>query len=164
MVESGTSSRVVSRPWGQFTVWIIVQANFGQRKQLTVAGVQVGQELNKADARQAALDPKLDREQGSIIVTIATDAPLLPHSLTLLNLALRRRPEPLTQKRPLLKPPFHINGEVFKPAQRSDIDLHVLAMLFHDRQIEQDLVECVRTIHIDGVSNRPRRWYLRTAV
>src|SRR5689334_16448602 len=38
---------------------------------------------------------------------------------------------------------FYISGEVFIPAQRSHIDLHVLPELFHDRQIEQNLVERV---------------------
>jgi hypothetical protein len=59
-----------------------------------------------------------------------------------------RRPGSLAQKRPLLKPLFQISGEVFKPTQGSHIDLHMLAMVFHDRQIEENLVERVRTIHI----------------
>ena len=62
----------------------------------------------------------------------------------------------LAQKRPLLEPLFHIRGEVFKPAQGSHIDLHMLAMFFHDRQIERNLVERVRTIYIDDNHHTPR--------
>ncbi len=46
----------------------------------------------------------------------------------------------------LPKPLLQISGEVFKPAQGSCLDLHMLAKFFHDRQIEQNLVDCVRTI------------------
>jgi hypothetical protein len=43
------------------------------------------------------------------------------------------------------KPLFHISGEVFKPAQGSHIDLHMLAMFFHDRHIERNLVKRIWT-------------------
>src|SRR5262245_47517016 len=47
--------------------------------------------------------------------------------------AERRRPTwSLSQKKPLRKPLFHISGEVFEPAQGSHIDLHMLAVFFHD--------------------------------
>jgi L-aminopeptidase/D-esterase-like protein len=59
-----------------------VQANCGRRAQLRIAGVEVGRELEAANHPHAALDPKLDREQGSIVITIGTDAPFLPHQLT----------------------------------------------------------------------------------
>jgi len=75
----GTASRVVETKDGTYTVGALVQANFGWRELLTVAGVPVGRELaaaNTADARQPT-----DDEMGSIIVVIATDAPLLPHQL-----------------------------------------------------------------------------------
>src|ERR1700722_15273558 len=78
----GTSSRVVEGIWGRYTVGVLVQANCGERDQLRIAGVEVGRELMAAEHPHVALDPKLDREQGSIIITIATDAPLLPHQLT----------------------------------------------------------------------------------
>ena len=76
----GTASRVVAGSWGKFTVGVLVQANFGVRPQLRIAGVEVGSEI-EASPNHAALDPKLNREQGSIIITIATDAPFLPHQL-----------------------------------------------------------------------------------
>jgi D-aminopeptidase len=77
----GTSSRVVDGSWGRYTVGVIVQANCGRRDQLRIAGVEVGKELASMDHPHVSLDPKLDREQGSIIITIATDAPFLPHQL-----------------------------------------------------------------------------------
>jgi D-aminopeptidase len=64
----GTSSRVA----GPFVVGALVQANHGLRHQLTIAGVPVGRRLPAAPA---------ELERGSIIVVIATDAPLLPHQL-----------------------------------------------------------------------------------
>ena len=66
-----------------------------------------------------------------------------------------RRPA-LAQKRPLLEPLFQISGEVLKPAQGSHIDLRMLAMFFHDRQIEQNSVERVQTIHIGDSHYTPR--------
>ena len=71
----GTSSRVVSG----YTVGVLVQANYGTRESLTIAGVPVGRELTGAERRRAAAPPA-DRD-GSIIVVVATDAPLLPHQL-----------------------------------------------------------------------------------
>jgi len=69
----GTSSR---RLEGGFTVAALVQANFGGRPELTIAGVPVGMEL-------VSVPTPRDEEQalGSIIIVIATDAPLLPHQL-----------------------------------------------------------------------------------
>ncbi len=77
----GTASRVVEDEAGRYTVGVLVQANFGRRPQLLVAGVPVGQEIPEEPA-YAALEPKReDRDLGSIIVVVATDAPLLPHQL-----------------------------------------------------------------------------------
>jgi D-aminopeptidase len=69
----GTSSRKLTDRQGGYTVGALVQANFGLRPQLTVAGVPVGKEL-----LEGAFRP---RENGSIIIVVATDAPLLPHQL-----------------------------------------------------------------------------------
>ncbi len=65
----GTSSRRVEAPSGGYTVGALVQANYGRRHHLRVDGVPVGREL---EARADAGEPR-----GSIIVVIATDAPLL---------------------------------------------------------------------------------------
>lgn len=76
----GTSSRIVETPHGRFTVGVLVQANYGARNQLRIAGVPVGREIpdlmpERPKARSA---PGRD---GSIIIVIATDAPVLPHQL-----------------------------------------------------------------------------------
>jgi D-aminopeptidase len=69
----GTASRLLPERLGGWTVGVLVQSNFGLRPQLRIAGVPVGQEL-----AEGAVRPK---ESGSIIITVATDAPLLPHQL-----------------------------------------------------------------------------------
>lgn len=72
----GTSSRKLPEGSGGYTIGVLVQANFGVRRQLMVSGVPVGVEI---DGYQP-IRPK--HKDGSIIVVIATDAPLLPHQLT----------------------------------------------------------------------------------
>ena len=73
---TGTASRRLAEPEGGYTVGVLVQANYGAREDLTVAGVPVG---------RAFLDlmpgPGPDMVGGSCIVVVATDAPLLPHQL-----------------------------------------------------------------------------------
>lgn len=73
----GTSSRRVTIDNRTFTVGILVQANYGSRKTFTIAGVPLGEELSDL---MPVFRPT-DRETGSIIVVVATDAPLLPHQL-----------------------------------------------------------------------------------
>lgn len=73
----GTSSRQVEIADQTYTVGILVQANYGIRQTLTIAGVPMGDKLTD-------LLPEFknsDEETGSIIVVVATDAPLLPHQL-----------------------------------------------------------------------------------
>jgi len=69
----GTSSRKLDEKSGGYVVGVLAQCNHGGRQQLRIAGVPVGLELT---------DEVLKKEdQGSIIVVVATDAPLLPHQL-----------------------------------------------------------------------------------
>jgi D-aminopeptidase len=81
---TGTSSRKVDARFGGFTVGVLAQANHGARQLLRVAGVPVGQEIPQSAparaANPAALADALG-EAGSIIIVVATDAPLLPHQL-----------------------------------------------------------------------------------
>lgn len=70
---TGTASRRVE---DTYTVGVLVQANHGRRTELRIAGVPVGAELPLTAAR-----PGDDIEMGSIIIVVATDAPLLPHQL-----------------------------------------------------------------------------------
>jgi L-aminopeptidase/D-esterase-like protein len=72
---TGTSSRRMEIRTATYTVGVLVQANYGSRSQLTIAGVPVGREIQD-------LRPRVREEDGgSIIAVIATDAPLLPHQL-----------------------------------------------------------------------------------
>ncbi len=73
----GTASRRLAQNAGGYTVGVLVQANFGGRRQLRIDGVPVGQEL----AREIGPGERPDQDLGSIIIVIATDAPLLPHQL-----------------------------------------------------------------------------------
>ena len=75
----GTASRIVETEDGKFTVGALVQANYGWRDILQVAGVPVGREIPVKSV--ADIRTPMDDEMGSIIVVIATDAPLLPHQL-----------------------------------------------------------------------------------
>ena len=70
---TGTASRKLAAKVGGYTVGVLVQANCGLRKQLTIAGVPVGREIST---------PAIwSQETGSIIIVVATDAPLLPNQL-----------------------------------------------------------------------------------
>src|SRR5689334_3545369 len=73
----GTASRTLAETEGGFCVGVLVQANFGRREQLLVAGVPVGRELTES---QPVIHRDLEKE-GSIIAVVATDAPLLPNQL-----------------------------------------------------------------------------------
>jgi D-aminopeptidase len=97
----GTSSRVIEVRAGGYTVGVLVQCNYGTRPGLRIAGVPVGQEFAAPMVCVAAVAPPTrewlrdiprcaqqssarewpDREFGSIIIVVATDAPLLPHQL-----------------------------------------------------------------------------------
>jgi D-aminopeptidase len=93
----GTASRKLPEAQGGYTVGVLVQCNYGLRRDLRIAGVPVGEEipdLTPCVASDAAPTQKPSRprcgapsaprdepEQGSIIVVVATDAPLLPHQL-----------------------------------------------------------------------------------
>jgi D-aminopeptidase len=93
----GTASRVLSADAGGFTVGVLVQCNYGGRPGFRVAGVPVGREIaDLLPCREGAVatdrgvrrcdtppgdHDKGDVDQGSIIVIVATDAPLLPHQL-----------------------------------------------------------------------------------
>ncbi len=69
----GTSSRVLDAKAGGYTVGILVQCNYGRRAELRIAGVPVGKEIPER--------PAYGEDIGSIIVIVATDAPLIPTQL-----------------------------------------------------------------------------------
>jgi len=71
----GTSSRVVETKSGAFTIGALVQANHGSREDFRVGGVPVGRILNAEHTPTPWPDPA---QSSSIIIVVATDAPLLP--------------------------------------------------------------------------------------
>lgn len=75
----GSASRLVSALDQAYTVGVLVQANYGRRDSLIIAGVPIGRHMREHRVYTGA-DPEAG-ETGSIIVVIATDAPLLPHQL-----------------------------------------------------------------------------------
>jgi D-aminopeptidase len=92
----GTASRKLPEAQGSYTVGVLVQCNYGIRRDLRIAGVPVGEEIpdltpcvagdgqppeGSSGPRCGAPAARDEQEQGSIIVVVATDAPLLPHQL-----------------------------------------------------------------------------------
>jgi len=90
----GTASRVLTTQQGGYTIGVLVQCNYGRRSRLSIAGVPVGREIPDllpcyqgapppdAEGPQCGKAPGSDgKGSGSIIIVIATDAPLLPHQL-----------------------------------------------------------------------------------
>jgi D-aminopeptidase len=69
----GTASRRLAESAGGYTVGALVQCNYGTKADLRVAGIPVGREIAGSSARE--------KDSGSIIIVVATDAPLLPHQL-----------------------------------------------------------------------------------
>jgi len=84
---TGTASRKLPQNLGGWTVGILAQTNFGRRHQLTVAGVPVGSALKENAPMTHGENPyrsdenPYKQDDGSLIVIVATDAPLLPHQL-----------------------------------------------------------------------------------
>ena len=86
----GTASRRLSADRGGYTIGVLVQCNYGSRARLSIAGVPIGQEIPDllpcfdslpGLARSDGGRRCANAEQGSIIIVVATDAPLLPHQL-----------------------------------------------------------------------------------
>jgi L-aminopeptidase/D-esterase-like protein len=78
----GTASRQLPATAGGWRVGVLVQANFGRREQLMIAGVPVGKEIPCAKVPcRARPAPAPEPRDGSIIIVVATDAPLAPHQL-----------------------------------------------------------------------------------
>ncbi len=94
----GTASRVLPEQAGKYTIGVLVQCNYGDRHNLRIAGVPVGAEMPKPAVCFDTPEPPPGRlgdfygtcdggqssqpeDRGSIIIVVATDAPLLPHQL-----------------------------------------------------------------------------------
>ncbi len=80
---TGTSSRVFTLKEKEYTLGALVQSNFGSKRNLTIAGVPVGVALKDTLNYEYHAPPTSRRKEGdgSIIVIVATDVPLLPHQL-----------------------------------------------------------------------------------
>lgn len=78
---TGTASRVVKIKDSTYTLGVLVQSNFGSKKNFTIAGVPIGKELKDTMNYELKAPPSYQPGDGSIIVVVATDAPLLPHQL-----------------------------------------------------------------------------------
>jgi len=76
----GTASRKLDERAGGYTLGVLVQCNCGGREQLRIAGVPVGREISENKVWTATTRPGRE-DTGSIIIAVATDAPLLPHQL-----------------------------------------------------------------------------------
>src|SRR5215470_1817133 len=75
----GTSSRKLAEKDGGYTIGVLVQCNFGSRQNLRIAGIPVGREISSEDPH--AYEPSEISERGSIIIVVATDAPLISTQL-----------------------------------------------------------------------------------
>ena len=75
----GTSSRKINLDGQDYTLGVLVQANYGKREDLTISGVPVGKEIQ--DLRPKIIYGEKRDGLGSIIVVVATDAPFLPNQL-----------------------------------------------------------------------------------
>lgn len=78
----GTSSRTMTTNAGEYTVGVLVQANYGRRERLRVNGIPVGERIGADLIPVPEHSARFARGSGSIVVIIATDAPLLPHQCT----------------------------------------------------------------------------------
>ena len=80
---TGTASRVIKIKDSAYTIGVLVQSNFGRKKNLTIAGVPIGMELKDTLNYEIHKMAQTHAQEGdgSIIVVLATDAPLLPHQL-----------------------------------------------------------------------------------
>ncbi|MFN8357640.1 MAG: P1 family peptidase [Spirosomataceae bacterium] len=78
---TGTSSRMIKIKDSTYTVGVLVQSNFGRKQNFTIAGVPIGAEMKDTLNYELKAPPSYQPGDGSIIVVVATDAPLLPHQL-----------------------------------------------------------------------------------
>jgi len=77
---TGTASRKLPESMGGWTVGVLAQTNFGRRFQLTIAGIPVGAHVKENTIWTNGENPFV-QDNGSLIIIVATDAPLLPHQL-----------------------------------------------------------------------------------
>jgi L-aminopeptidase/D-esterase-like protein len=142
---TGTASRVVEFADGAYTVGVLVQANHGSRHEFTVRGVPLGERsaapcpIERSDwfERERAQFPS-PGGAGSIIVVVATDAPLLPQQL---NAMLRRVPLGLARNGTTGS---HFSGDIFVGFSTANTGAN--GSEFPSRQFASDDLETVRFV------------------
>jgi len=122
----GTSSRLIHNGSHSFHTGVLVQANHGSRKNLTIAGMPVGQEI--VDLMPGILNPEGNFKTSSIIVIVATDLPLLPHQLKRLA---RRVPMGMARTGAISE---YTSGDIFLAFSTAGID-----------KVDEDGFRCART-------------------
>ena len=126
----GTASRVLAEEDGGYTVGVLVQANHGRQKDLTIAGVPIGKHVTDPGCIS---ETEIPAGAGSIIVVVATNAPLLPHQLKRLA---RRVPMGLAR---VGSHGSHFSGDIFvafstaNPGAAQQKGLVALTMLPNDQ-------------------------------
>ncbi|KAG5362390.1 Beta-peptidyl aminopeptidase BapA [Yarrowia sp. C11] len=150
---SGTSSREV--PFGSktFTVGCLLQANFGRRNEFKVAGIPLGKNSKAPNLmgttdwfeREAEGLPKVPEGSGSIIVVVATDAPMLPGQLQAL---CRRVPLGLARTGTC---GGHFSGDIFVAFSTADSAQSIASRMPYGPAKDEDLqtIQFVPWGHID---------------
>jgi len=139
----GTASRVVNLKEGTYTVGVLAQCNYGERDEMRIAGIPVGREIKVGTFRW--------NDTGSIIVVVATDAPLLP---TQLKRLARRVPLGLGRNGSYSSDG---SGDIFiafstaNPGASKPTGLHQLTMLPND-QLDAVLQAVVQSVE-EAVDN-----------
>jgi L-aminopeptidase/D-esterase-like protein len=145
---TGTASRVVRHGSRDYVVGVLLQANFGSRTELTVAGVPVGLELMDdnplAEAWASRVGARAAGGHGSVIVIVGTDAPLLPGQCK----ALARR-VPLGLARTGTHG-GHFSGDIFLAFSTANAGALVSVEPAADtRELDNDHLDAVPWGHID---------------
>jgi len=141
---TGTASRQFKIADSTYTLGVLVQANFGAKFNLTISGVPVGRELRDTLNYEMKKPPKSNRKEGdgSIIVVVATDAPLLPHQL----------------KRIAQRVPIGI-GNVGGRGSNGSGDIFIAFSTANDNAFNRR-----ETVQINSVSNDQMNWFFQSTV
>jgi D-aminopeptidase len=139
----GTASRVVEVLGSSYTVGVLVQANYGIREQLRIAGVPVGQHLRE-NRVYSEPDPDADGT-GSIIVVIGTDAPLLPHQL---KRVARRAALGLGRNGSIAS---NGSGDIFIAFSTADDSLGAVDRLLNHRSVPNDEIDPLFSATVQAV-------------
>ena len=141
---TGTASRVFTIQDSSYTLGALVQANFGYKGNLTIAGVPVGQELMDTLNYEMKAPPKSNRQEGdgSIIVVVATDAPLLPHQL----------------KRVAQRIPLGI-GKVGGIGSNGSGDIFIAFSTANEKAFDRE-----KTVKVESLSNDQINWIFQSTV